>query len=659
MVNEGGEIRLAAVGLENAGLPISSNPIENAAGTLDITSSNIAVDGDGAGQIIINAGDTRISDSSFVTTGNTGARAPNSNAGITMVISSLLVDASLVATSGFSSGDSGDISVSATDAVNVINGGNILTDTNDSGHAGNIVYPQKNAVNLLDGGMISSITSASSDAGNLDVRTGVLTIDSQSMALRTGVSSDAAPDSTGSAGNINVSATEMVYVLNGGVIGSRTLGGGNSGNINVSATETIKILNGGLISSDTLASGNAGAVSVQARNLTINRQGGDFAGVFSEANLNSSGDAGTVDVSVSGLLDIVNGGLISTSTFSQGDAGDINVTAGHLVINNQNSNLNNGLASTAFPDSLGQAGNITVNVGSLSMFNGGIINTASFPDVDPDTLLLIRPTEITISADDVTVVDDSFILTLSVSNVPAASINIKASNRLFLKSSNINTEAINNADGGDISLSGRSAIIQDSQIRTTVRGQGDGGDIAMDFKNLVLDTGFIQANTAGSGSQGGDIAINVDALTASGSLLLTGGNTPFSFEAGSGNNVIQAAAPDGVNGVIDISSPELNIKGDLAGLTSDLTDVDTLVRDPCSTAGTQQSVLVTGRRGGLPETAQDALAIPLDRNRLQQIMSDPDNSGEGMEPHQSDVLLDSGINHSALVFVAGERSCVN
>ncbi len=663
LVNEGGVIRLTAVGVKEAALPISDEPNMNAAGTLDITNSILSVDGNGAGQIMINAGGTRISNS-LVTTGNTGTRAPKPNAGMTMVISSLLVDDSFVATGAFSSGNSGSITISATDTVNVINGGNITTVANDSGNAGDINVSATNAVNLLDGGMINSNTSVSSDAGKLGISTGVLTIDSQSMALPTGVFTNTAPDSTGNAGNINVSATEMVNILNGGVIASNTLGGGNAGNINVSATQTVNIVNGGSIVSNTLAAGNSGIISLRAKNLIINGRIGDFpSGIFSNTVPNSfgdagdAGDAGDVDIFVTDSLNILNGGQVSTSTFSQGDAGDIIITAGQLVIDNQNTNRRVGIASDT--NSEGQAGNITVNTGLLSIANGGAISNGSIiQDTNLDILRTNQPITITITAVDVTLVD-SFIASLSDSNDSAGSISINASNRLFLNSSNINTEAINNADGGDISLSGRSAIIQDSQIRTTVRGQGDGGDIALDFNNLVLDTGFIQANTAGSGSQGGDITINVDALTASGNVLLTGGNTQFPFEAESGNNAIQAAAPDGVNGAIDISSPELNIKGDLAGLTSDLTDIDTLVRDPCSIAGAQQSILITGRRGGLPETAQDALAVPLNRNRLQKIMSDPDSSGKDIAPHQPGVLLDGRVNRSALAFVAGERSCVN
>jgi filamentous hemagglutinin family protein len=642
---------------------ISSSIFENALGN--------------AGTVTVRAGDVIIDRQSGTSgTGIFTNANPNSigNAGnITVQAHNLSIDGQSIdfATGIFSnarrdsSGNAGNIDIEVAESLNIVGSGQISSNifegtlgnagtvnvdsgsltidgqigdfatgilsearSGSSGKAGSVVVKSRESANILNGGRISSTTFATGDAGLVNVQAGSLIIDRQGNDFLTGIFSDAAPNSSG-----------------------------NAGSVVVAATETASILNGGQISSNTFATGNADSVNIQADTLTIDPQTSGFlTGIFSNANINSSGNAGSINLEVTDTLNVFRSGLISTSTLSTGEAGNITIHAGQVVMDGRNNNSPVGILSVASPDSLGQAGNIILDVGSLFIANG-LISISSLPIVDPDTLVLIKPTEIKISANNITLVN-SFVATTSVENVPAGSINIQASNRLFLDPSGILTTA-NNADGGDITLAGGTAIFQDSQIRTSVRGQGDGGNIALDFKNLVLDTGFIQANTAGFGSQGGDIAINVDALTASGNALLSGGNTPFSFEAGSGNNVIQAAAPDGVNGAIDISSPELNIKGDLAGLTSDLTDVDTLVRDPCSIAGTQQSVLVTGRRGGLPETAQDALAVPLNRNRLQQILSDPDISEEDREPHQSGVLLDGEINRSALAFAAVERGCIN
>ncbi len=649
---------------------ISSSIFENALGN--------------AGTVTVRAGDVIIDRQSGTSgTGIFTNANPNSigNAGnITVQAHNLSIDGQSIdfATGIFSnarrdsSGNAGNIDIEVAESLNIVrsgqissnifegtlgNAGNVNVDSGSltidgqigdfatgilsearsgsSGEAGSVVVKSRESANILNGGRISSTTFATGDAGTVNVQSGSLMIDRQANDFLTGIFSDAAPNSSG-----------------------------NAGSVVVAATETASILNGGQISSNTFATGNAGSVNIQADTLTIDPQTSGFlTGIFSNANINSSGDAGSINLEVTDTLNVFRSGLISTSTLSTGEAGSITIHAGQVVMDGRNNNSPVGILSVASPDSLGQAGNITLDVGSLFIENG-VISISSLPIVDPDILVSIKPTEIKISANDITLMNTfaesasfgNVIGTTSFGNVPAGSINIQANNRLFLDSFGINTVTIN-ADGGDISLSGGSAIFQDSQITTSVLDQGDGGDIALDFKNLVLDTGFIQANTAGSGSQGGDITINVDALTASGNVLLSGGNRRFAFEAGSENNVIQAVAPDGVNGAIDISSPELNIKGDLAGLTSDLTDVDTLVRDPCSIAGTQQSVLVTGRRGGLPETAQDALVVPLDLERLQRIMADPGVFREDIAFNQSSVVQGGEAKSLGLVFTAAEIGC--
>ena len=81
---------------------------------------------------------------------------------------------------------------------------------------------------------------------------------------------------------------------------------------------------GAEISSSTFAQGNAGSVEVKAGELRIDDSGNpdQFTGITSKANPDSSGNAGTVTVTVEGLLELLNGGEITSSTFAQGNAGE-------------------------------------------------------------------------------------------------------------------------------------------------------------------------------------------------------------------------------------------------------------------------------------------------------------------------------------------------
>jgi len=131
---------------------------------------------------------------------------------------------------------------------------------------------------------------------------------------------------------------------------------------------------------------------------------------------------------------------------------------------------------------------------------------------------------------------------------------------------------------------------------------GNGGDISIQAGSLVMQSGFIQANTAARGASGGNVNINVQTLLPSGNSVFVGGNTPFIFQPGvSGPNVIQAAAPTGVRGVINTTAPTLDVAGSLSRLSAEVVDFGAFGKDPCR-IGARSSFTRIGR-GGLRSTS--------------------------------------------------------
>src|SRR5262249_3197563 len=112
-------------------------------------------------------------------------------------------------------------------------------------------------------------------------------------------------------------------------IGSLTQGGGNAGNVIVTAGR-LSISNDGMISSLTLGAGNSGDVSVSASEmLLINGPSGISrlnTGILADSQSNNSGNAGNVAVSVGTLSIAGSNAQISSSTFGPGKGGDISVT---------------------------------------------------------------------------------------------------------------------------------------------------------------------------------------------------------------------------------------------------------------------------------------------------------------------------------------------
>jgi hypothetical protein len=170
----------------------------------------------------------------------------------------------------------------------------------------------------------------------------------------------------------------------------------------------------------------------------------------------------------------------------------------------------------------------------------------------------------------------------------------------------ISTSA-NNGNGGNIVINGGKMFwLQDSAITTSVLGlQGNGGDISIKSDYLIMDSGFIQANTAAQGAKGGLVNVDVGTIIPIGNLLFVGGNSPFKFQPYSGINVIQAAAPNGVKGQVNISSPQLNLSGTLANLIVQSFDQNVLSRELCA-IGDSSSLSQSGK-GGLRRRAKDAL----------------------------------------------------
>jgi large exoprotein involved in heme utilization and adhesion len=150
---------------------------------------------------------------------------------------------------------------------------------------------------------------------------------------------------------------------------------GNAGTLTIN-TDSLNITDGGQIGSSPYASGNAGLVSIKANQLTINDQNNiDATGIFLTAQ-GLDGNAGSLVIET-GSLNILNGGYVNASTYSDGDAANVTVFAEQLRIDGQNGNSVTGIFSDTVNRD-GQAGNIEINTGLLELVNGGRISSNTY-----------------------------------------------------------------------------------------------------------------------------------------------------------------------------------------------------------------------------------------------------------------------------------------
>ncbi len=233
---------------------------------------------------------------------------------------------------------------------------------------------------MQDGAKISATTAGNGAGGAIGISGAdalVLAAGGQILSKTTG-SGPGGEISINAAGNLTITGTAGSPAETG--IIAETQGPGRAGSVAVSAG-TLALSRQGEISSLTQGAGNTGDITVTTTgDLTVGGAGEGTeigSGIGSQVYPNSSGNAGTVRVEA-GSLTIRKGGLISSNTVGQGNAGQVEVTTiGSLTI------LDGGRISTdtfpissdMFGSSTGNAGQVAVAAGSLTIRNAGVISS--------------------------------------------------------------------------------------------------------------------------------------------------------------------------------------------------------------------------------------------------------------------------------------------
>lgn len=451
----------------------------------------------------------------------------------------------------------------------------------------------------------------------------------------------------GNSGKITLTTSNAV--LNGpGSISSQSGLAGNSADIDVTASEYIQIQDGFRITAATGGSGNAGTVTINAgesidlsgtdaRITSLTRQPSDddpaltafaqlFDGAF-QANLGTPipdypalREALGVTPRNGDLMDVLSAlnalGLTAVADLTPGDAGTVTLNSPELSLT-ADSRIE---TSTGWD---GNAGAIVANTGTLSLNDGGAIRSRSGIELPDGTLVagtgnggqidVTATDSIGISGRSPTSGDGSSISTstfgdgnggdisLSAGNTVvisnggvmsadslgqagngsglAGDITISANNEIELsENGTISTRAVT-ADGGNIVITANEQVyLLKSDITTSVEsGFGGGGNIDIDPKFVILNQSNILANAFGG--PGGNINI------VAGNFIVTP------------DSVIDASSALGLDGTVNISSPDEEVADDLAVLPDNYLDVTSLMSERCGTTAGASSLVDAGPGG--------------------------------------------------------------
>ncbi len=508
------------------------------------------------------------------------------------------------------SGPGGEVHVQATEKINIIEGASISASSYTAGNrykaasAGQIFVQTKdlNIDGLGDSGTgIRSFTASVGNAGNIAIQA------SGDVRIVNGANITTETNFIGAGGNINLSAKNL-YIdgqgdKNTGIFSNvGTQGSGNAGVVKIEVLDTLSLQNSAKISSstDSYWEGSAGSVNIVARQIEVK---GSLASdaprteIVSAAHANdhdpySTGNAGAVNVTAKESFVLQDGAAISSSTYYKGSAGTVTIDAAQLKL--QSGAL---ISSEAGESSSGQTGNVNLRVSDVMSLDQSKLSIQNLASVaNPEKIV---PTSLQIQAKRL-LVNRSEVTAASSGNVAASQIQIDFGQQMRLSPAVITTSAVN-GNGGGIRVSGQgSLILQQGQISTSVTGQenGNGGNIQIQAPILVLNYGAIQANTAAVKASGGDVNIEVKDILSRANNLRVGG-APLMFDITQSKfNVIQAAAADGVSGIISLAAPPLDLSASLSRLMPQLIDNSELNADFCR-VGDQSSMTLLGR-GGLP-----------------------------------------------------------
>ncbi|MBD2220355.1 filamentous hemagglutinin N-terminal domain-containing protein [Calothrix sp. FACHB-1219] len=592
-------------------------------------------------------------------------------------------------------GNAGGVYIT-TGSLEVLNGAVLSADTFGKGNAGSVTIIATDLVKFDGESQDGNISAAYSDvnfgavgdAGGVSITTG-------SLEVTNGAVLSASTFGEGDAGSVKITATDSIkFDVNSSAISQASSAAvGNAGGIDIS-TNTLELLNGSYLSATicSCSPGHAGNVKITATG-TVKFNAGSH--ITSQVSSVAKGRAGGVDISTQSL-ELLGGSYLSASTFGEGDAGSVKITATDSIKFDDRSYAVSQVESRA----VGKAGGVDISTQSLELLGGSFFDASTFGEGDAGS--------VTINANTFKASNGSKLVSRTSSEFPAGNIILKVKENITLSGSDTgifaNTTEGSTGQGGSIIIDPRTFIIRDgATISANSQGEGIGGDIELAAGFLTLDNGTISAQTRSN--TGGNITLNLQdlLLLRNGSqITTTAGNQEFGGDGGNiiinspfivavpkensditanafsgyGGNIniftqgifgiefqarptqqsgITASSELGISGNVAINTPEVDPAKGLVELPSNLVDPSGQIDNSCRPGSTQShsSFVATGR-GGLPSSATEPLQDTSTLAQWVKPRTTPQNSVKvETEPQAPTATTNSPVSSPTIVEASG------
>ena len=560
-------------------------------------------------------------------------------------------------------GNAGDIQINATDKVE-ISGNDPFNGTNSDRARS---FPNSTLTTSIE-------EKTTGNAGDITIKAGEIFVNNQASSPAL----DASNNGNGRGGNVSLQANGSIFLIgqdvdeNDKVISSRSgdegLGGGNislkangsiylsnaylsassrktdAGNILLLGNDISLASNSSLVAV-AIQSGNAGNITVQSsgsvsiQNSLVNTSFGTLDIIF----LAAKGNGGNININ-GRSVSITDGSEVSTRSFSGSNSGNIQINAKDKIeiSGRDSSSGRNGdravsyayssLTTTSEGRASGVAGEISINTPTLRVSDGASLGANSKNTLNGGNIIVnTKVVELTGGGQLVTSASNSGNagnITLNTDRILIAGTN------LYFKSSESNQAvgfrsgifaSTESSNGGNVTIEVGDLLLlrRNGQISVEAGKNGNGGNITINAPN-----GFIVAVP----SENSDIIANALRGRGGNINIITSGiyglveYRPLPIEISD----INASSQFGVNGTVEINTPDLDPNRGLINLPA--VPLDTEVSQICQprTAQNQNSFTITGR-GGLPPNprteplSSDAVQVDwVTRNPKKQNRSSPE-----------------------------------
>jgi filamentous hemagglutinin family protein len=290
--------------------------------------------------------------------------------------------------------------------VEVDNGAEISARTFGSGNAGELEIRGSERVSISGGPKGQSVVSArglDGEGGDLTITTDVLELLEGGQVTASTVGSGDSGDVTIDARSVLISGADPLAGNPSGVFAQTNArvievpDGGDAGDISMTASEGLRILDGGRVSVASRGAGASGNITIGGGGV-LELAGGAEISAWAE----STGRAGSIMIGEMANVTLSDGGTITAQSTGSGDAGDITINAGQRLVLRGRSSSDRSATSISTRAENAFGGNIRITATQGVEVNNGEISTSVRAGTGDGGNISIDPEFVVLNHSDIT-----------------------------------------------------------------------------------------------------------------------------------------------------------------------------------------------------------------------------------------------------------------